>query len=176
MESRNPYNSLYPVQAKELNLREEFTKTLFGATDELKKGITGLLRKMRRDSNDDLIRCTCRNFITDESDKDYHCRFCFGHGFYWDEIPITFFYNKKNDVDDIFYLEYNVDVTDRDYIVKVRLDTKGNVIIPIRREKFFKVLEVDKERADFGKIEFIPVKTIEERQWSTWYGVKNRQV
>ena len=175
MIGKSPYKNLYPKQGKELNLREEFNKTLYGDFDEIAKGRTGLLRKMRRNEEGDLIRCSCRDIVTDEPSSDYHCRYCKGHGYYWDEIPIVYFYNKNNDVDDIFYLEYNIEVTDRDYIVQVKLDNNGNIIIPVQRERFFRIREVDIEVADFSKIEFTVVKTVEERKWSTWYGVKNRQ-
>ena len=71
----DPYASA-PTLGKELDLRTELHKTLYGATDEVAKGKIGLLRIMRKDSEGDLIRCPCRNKLTDEPDRDKFCRYC----------------------------------------------------------------------------------------------------
>jgi hypothetical protein len=70
------YRSSTPTTRKELDLREELNRTLFGAGDEIAKGRYGLLRKMRRDSNDYPIQCPCRDQATFEADKDPYCRYC----------------------------------------------------------------------------------------------------
>jgi hypothetical protein len=187
MAGTDPYTSLYPTSSsgKELNLRTEFYRTLFGAVDEEAKGREGLLRKMRRDSDGNPIRCVCRDIVTDEPDKDYYCRYCLGMGYYWDEIKIIYFRNDnsfrkregKNEEfeGDDFFLQYDVEVTPADYIVTVILDTEGNPSSPITRNKFFKILSADSFRSDNGRIEFWRVRAIEERKWSVWYGNQNRQ-
>jgi intein/homing endonuclease len=78
MAGANPHGSPYPTTAsgKELDLRKEINRLLYGAIDEEAKGRWSLLRRMRRDSNGNRIRCACRDNVTDEPDKDYYCRYC----------------------------------------------------------------------------------------------------
>jgi hypothetical protein len=176
MAGTNPYTGLYPTSSggKELDLRNEFYRTLYGAVDEEAKGRQGLLRKMRRNSDGDPIRCVCRDIVTDEPDKDYYCRYCLGMGYYWDEIKIIYYRNEKATNND-FFLEYNVAVTLIDYIITVNLDIDGNPTAPVTRDKVFKIVKVDSFQADNGRIEFWRVRAEEERKWSTWYGQQNRQ-
>jgi hypothetical protein len=111
---------------------------------------------------------------------------CLGHGYYWDEIPITYYRNStpfgrqeentREYLSHIFYLEYDVPVTSDDYIVSVRLDTEGNVIIPVVRDSYYRILSADPYRGENGRIEFFAVRAVEEREWSVNYGVRNRQV
>ena len=179
MAGTNPYTSLYPTESsgKELNLRTEMYRTLFGAVDEVAKGREGLLRRMRRDTNGDLVRCPCRDNVSDEPDKDYYCRYCLGMGYFWDEVKIVYYRNDdsfRKEGDD-FFLQYSVDITPEDYIVTVKLDDDGSPSTPVTRDKMFKILSADPFRADNGRIEFWRVRAIEERKWSVWYGIKNRQ-
>lgn len=185
--STNPYTNMYPTTAsrKELDLRQEINRLLYGASDEIAKGRQGLLRKMRKDSNGNLLRCPCRNRNTDEPDRDYYCRYCLGMGYFWDEVKIVYYRNDgsfrkregktKEFEGDIFYLEYDTVISSNDYIVTVNLDKDGDPSIPVTRDTYFKILSADPFRADNGRIEFWAVRAIEERKWSTWYGVKNRQ-
>jgi hypothetical protein len=184
MTGRSPHSVPYS-QGTEIDLREELSRTLYGAVDEVKKGRIGLLRKMRRNSSGELLRCVCRDNLTDEPDSDTYCRYCLGHGYYWDESKITYFKDDdsfrrhegvtKEYEDSIFYVEYNVPVTDDDYIIEISVDSNGNVIIPIERIGFFKILKADPMRSDNGRIEFFQIRTKEERKWSVYYGVTNRQ-
>ena len=187
MAGTNPYTNLYPTNSSgiEIDLRTEINRILYGATDETAKGVKGLLRRMRKDSNGDLIRCPCRDDITDEPDKDYYCRYCLSMGYYWDEVTIVYYRNDdsfrkregKNEEfegDDLF-LEHDVVITPEDYIVTVLLDDNGDPSIPVTRDKMFKILSADPFRSDNGRIEFWRVRAVEERKWSVWYGIKNRQ-
>jgi hypothetical protein len=183
----SPYLNIYPTEGtgKELDLRVELARTLYGAPDEVPKGRVGLLRKMRSNSNGDLVRCPCRDKITDEPDKDFYCRSCSGMGFLWDERKIVYYrddssFRKREDKleefeGDNFYLEYNVNVSTSDYIVVVKLLEDGTPQVPVVREKLFKIISADSFRADNGRIEFWRIRATEERNWSIWYGNKNRQ-
>lgn len=182
MDGVSPYGSPYPVNTGEIDLREEFSKTLYGSSEEVPKGRLGLLRKMRRNTSGDLIKCTCRSEITEEPDQDFACRSCRGMGYYWDEKYITYFEDNesykvketlnKDYLSDLIYLEHNVDVTNEDYIVSIRTDSDGNVIIPIERLDFYKIYNVKPFRSDKGRIEFYTARTRYEQKWSVWYGVK----
>lgn len=185
MDGRSPYLNPYPKTSEELDLREEFRKTLYGSFDEVPKGRVALFRKMRRDSNRNLLRCPCRDPLTDEPDRDRFCPVCWGHGWYWDEKYITYFANEdsykieeatnKEYVSNLIYVEYNTEVTDEDYIISVRTDFDGNVIIPVERLTFYKIYDARHYKSDKGRTEYIMLRTREEQSWSTWYGVKNRQ-
>lgn len=182
----NPY-SMYPTSSsgKELNLREELRRLLYGADDEEAKGRVGLLRKVRLDNSGEPQRCPCRDSLTDEPDKDYYCRFCLGVGYFWDEVKIVYYRNddsfrklegKNQEYEaDNFYVAYSTVITPRDYIVVVSLDVEGQPIVPVVRENVFKILSADPFRADNGRIEFWRIRAVESRKWSVWYGTKNRQ-
>lgn len=183
--SSNPYKTPYSSSGKEIDLRRELKRLLYGSSEEVPKGRIGLLRRMRTDSNGDLMRCECRDVLTDEQDMDSYCPHCLGHGYYWTEYPITYFRDDssfrkiegyyKEFEGDVFYVEYNVAVQPEDYIITIKLNAEGNAIIPIERDKFFKVLSPDPFRSDNGRIEFWGIRAKEERKWSTFYGVQNRQ-
>jgi hypothetical protein len=187
MAGTSPYTSPYPTTSsgKELDLRKEIYRLLYGAIDEEAKGRWSLLRRMRRDSNGNRIRCACRDTVTDEPDKDYYCRYCLGMGYYWDEVPILQYRDKtsfkkasednREFVSDKFFVEYDTIINDEDYIVTVKLDASGNPVTPVAREKYFKIVSAVSFRSDNGRIEFWEVRTKEEFQWSIWYGVQRRQ-
>lgn len=178
--SASPYDSLYKksYNGLELDLREELSRTLNGATDEIAKGRTGLLRIMRRDSINEPVRCPCRDKQTDEASTFSYCRYCLGHGFLWDEEKMLYYKNEDSFSKEkgyLFYVQYDKDITDIDYIVTVKTDKEGQPIYPVERETKFKILEAHKYKADRGRLEFWQVQAVEERDWSVHYGVKNRQ-
>lgn len=162
----------------EIDLREELHNLLFGASDETAKGRIGLLRRMRRDSNGNLVNCPCRDEITNEPDKDYFCRTCWGMGYLWDEETITYFKDddtmRKEEV--YFYLEYTVEPSDEDYIILIVRDEDGVPEAPVGREgKVYKIIKAEPFRSDTGRIEYWRCRTKIERKWSVWYGVTSRQ-
>lgn len=175
----DPYKNIYSTTRKEIDLRKEFDDILSGSTFEIEKGRIGLLRKMRRDSDGNLISCSCRDKITNEPDRDYFCKFCRGHGYYWDEHIITYFANdmtygreggQNKEYDKLyFYLKYNTNITDDDYLIILKADADGNIVVPHQRERFFKVFSADSFRSDFGRIEYWRIRANEERHWSVWY-------
>jgi hypothetical protein len=182
----SPYD-LYrgTTSRKELDLRAELRRTLYGASDEIAKGKVGLLRKMREDSNGDLVKCPCRNQATTEPDRDFYCRYCHSMGYFWDEYKIVYYKNnvpfKKvpGEVQDfesnMFYFEYNAVIKPTDFIVEVELDNEGRPVLPVNRLRFYDIISADKLRADNGRAEFWQIRAKEQRDWSVWYAVKNRQ-
>lgn len=173
------YNNIYGVNRTglEIDMRQEIYNTLHGAADEIKKGRVGLIRIMRRNSNNEPLRCPCRDKQTDDPSRDSYCAHCLGMGYYWDEYPILYYKNEdsyKENEGFLFYLEYNKDISDIDYIVTIKLDKSGEPIIPAIRDKVYKINLAQEYRCDNGKLEFWQIRAKEERKWSVYYGVKNR--
>ena len=188
MSGRNPYRSLYTTSThrKELNLREEMHKTLYGANDEIAKGRTGLLRRLRRDSEGNKIKCPCKQNNTTEPSRNYYCRYCHGLGYYWDEYPVVYYRDSdaikyidgsnKEYITSMFYFEYTTVITDDDYILTLKRDNDGDILQPPEIERSYRILKTIKAYSDQGRVEYIYVRATEERPWSTWYGVKNRRL
>jgi len=180
---RNPYGSASSF--KELDIREELNRTLYGASDEVAKGRVGLLRRMRRDDNNKLIRCPCRDALSDEPDRDYYCRSCLGHGYLWDEVEIVYYNNsapfsraegKVQDFNgEIFYTEYDNIISPEDYLVEIKTDNSGKPRRPVTREKYYNIQDAKHLRCDVGRAEFWQIRAKYQRPWSVWYGVENRQ-
>jgi len=173
------------TQQLELDLRNEMNELLYGSAGEIPKGKTGILRKMRKDDDGNLIRCPCRNEITDEPDRDYFCRFCHGHGYFWDEAKIVYYKNddsfrKREDKvqeyeSDLFYFEYSEDISPSDFVIEIELDNSGQPVQPIQRMKVYDIISADTFRSDNGRVEFWQIRARFQRKWSVWYGVQNRQ-
>jgi hypothetical protein len=156
---------------------------LHGSAGEIAKGKIGFLRKMREDADGNLIRCPCRSDITDEPDRDFHCPYCLGHGYFWDEHKIVYYRDDDsfNDGEDkegtaySFYFEWDEDILKYDFIIEVELDKEGKPVQPINRQKVYDIVTASAFRADNGRVEFWHVKAKELRKWSVWYGVQHRQ-
>jgi hypothetical protein len=177
--SASPYDNPYANVGTniELDLRVELNRTFNGAVDEIPKGRVGMLRRMRRDENNKAIRCECRDPQTDEPSKDYYCRYCLGMGFLWDERKMLYYKNEDTFNKDsfMFYIQYDKDINTEDYIVELLIDKEGSPVLPVQRYKIYNILEVFPYKSDNGRLEFWKVLAQEERRWSVWYGVKNRQ-
>jgi hypothetical protein len=180
---RNPYRTT-SNRGIELDLRKEMKELLYGSGGEVAKGKVGLLRKMRLDSNGDLVRCPCRNKITDEPDRDFFCRYCHGHGYFWDEYEIVYYKNddsfrkregKVQEYEgDMFFLQYTEDLSPHDFIIEIVLDKNGVPVQPVQRLKVYDIMSSDQFRADYGRVEFWQVRAKYRREWSVWYGIKLR--
>jgi len=180
---RNPYRT--SNSGIELDLRSEMEDLLYGSSGEIAKGKKGLLRRMRADSSGDLLRCPCRDTATDEPDQDFFCRYCHGHGYFWDEYEIVYYKNDdsfrkvegrvQEYESDMFFLEYSLDVSPSDFIIEIVLDNDGTPVQPVQRLKVYDIISADQFRADYGRVEFLQIRAKLQRKWSVWYEVTNRQ-
>lgn len=193
--AQNSWDILYPRSASrtntaslwsttvaagtEIDLRQEMSNLLYGASDEIAKGRQGLLRVARIDSTTgEPIKCPCRDEITDEPDLEFYCRTCLGMGFLWDERKIVYYkdddsVSKKDE--SYFYMEYDENPARRDWIIEVQLDQDGEPIEPVTRELFYKTLTAEAFRSDLGRIEYWRCRAKLERKWSVRYDVASRQ-
>jgi hypothetical protein len=75
---RNAQNSIYTGSpyGTEVNMRSEFVNTMDGLFPEISKASIGILRKMRRDNEGQLIPCPCMDKVTGEGDRDRWCPIC----------------------------------------------------------------------------------------------------
>lgn len=165
-------NSLYKATSyggKELDLRKEMRETMNGSPGEIAKGQIGLIRRMRRDDDDLLIRCPCRNIVTDEPDMDFICNRCFGHGYLWTEQQIVYYKNDNNGYS-MFYVEYTEEPTEEDFIIELERNLEGVPVSPLVREGLYKIEKVTTFRSDDGRTEYYRIKTTFDRKWSVWLG------
>ena len=165
----------------EADMRNELIYTLDGRLPEVAKGQPGLLRKMRRDSDDKLLPCSCVDSVTREPDKDRFCSFCFGTGFYWDETEISYYRtnldgDKNRALQDrltaaglinvplvVFYIRYSNTLTPDDRIVLINLEDDGSISSPLQRRAIFKIGDIWDYRADNGKLEYWKAVGYEEK-------------
>lgn len=157
----------------EIDLRAEFDEIVYGGPTSLPHGKKVLLRKARLDSDFKPISCVCKDSQTSEADTE--CPYCLGEGFYWDEkeaicysvyigadgglsARIRGLFPGQIRVDSkVFYFRYDTEISYRDKIVELELDTEGNIVVPYHREAIYKPQTINKYRADFGRIEYIAV-------------------
>lgn len=185
--SKTPSYSPYASSSTtEPDMRKEFINTLEGFYPEISKGQIGLLRRMNRNNNDQLIACSCVDLVTKEPDKDRFCTICYGEGFLWHEEPILIYrvllnsgeinatLNKAGGIGPageyrtpglinaplvVFYIRYDTDITIKDKIVRLVLDTEGDPVIPRKRQGIYRVNNAWDYRADNGKLEYWKVFT-----------------
>lgn len=110
---------------------------------------------------------------------------CLGMGWLFQETKIVYykreesFRKREGKVQEYqatdFYLEYDETIYNEDWIIEVKLDVAGSVVLPPVREKYWEILSADAFRADDGRVEFWRIRAAERRNWSTWYGVDHRQ-
>ena len=72
-----------------VNLRDEFNNLVLGTEGETPISRPFILRRMRRDNDDQMIPCSCLDSLTREPDRDYLCPYCQGRGYLWDEELIS---------------------------------------------------------------------------------------
>jgi hypothetical protein len=175
---------LYPAGAKtvsvrstygggEIDLRQEFDDLIYGGGNSIPHGRPFLTRRMRRDADNNLLKCACVDPATRE--PDVSCVYCLGEGYYWDETWITGYAtyvgadgglsNRARFLrpgivradTKVFYFRYDTVLTYYDKIVEVRLDTEGDPVVPYNREAIYKPQTIINYRSDRGRTEYIAV-------------------
>lgn len=172
--------------SSEIDLREEMYSLLYGSGSEIAKGRKGILRRMRRDHNNNLILCDCVDPVTHEPDKDHFCPKCWGEGYLWDEEWITYYKvlvasseglvrkDKFKDAgianlpDAFFYLEYNVNPSRFDKIIEMKRDLEGELLVPYERESIWDAGTSEDFRSDNGRVEYWRVAAIKRSITSGW--------
>ena len=175
-----PNYDFYNISRRsEVDLRREMTNFLQGSYPEIPKKTPAVLRRMRRDSNDNLIECGCVDDVTHEPDKDTFC-WCFGEGYLWDEIFLDVYkVIVKSDVGNalkeawlppglsnvpitLFYTDYAETITEDDKIVELRLNNAGEIVKPYKRIAIYRINTLFPFRADKGRLEFYKIATYQE--------------
>lgn len=172
----------------EIDLRVEFHDILYGNGVEIPKGIPVILRRMRYDANEELVRCPCVSDITNEPDEDVPCHHCWGEGFIWDEEWLVTYKvviggargsslakqlethpagTLKTSIC-FFYFKYDTNLTNYDKIIEVKLDEEGCIVAPYKRIHKYGISTAESLRSDSGRIEYWRVACVEERVKSNW--------
>ncbi len=166
--------SLLYGSGADINLREEFSQTIRGNGTEAARGIPGIYRRMRRDSNNNLIPCyQCRKVGVQGSSKAHVCDACLGAGFLWDETWIQYYSapgysagrsksNLKQGIEigpletnlEVIYLEAGVIPDVYDQIISVVLDAEGGILQPYQRRNAYDIRAIDEYRLDNGRLEY----------------------
>jgi len=159
----------------EIDLRAEFDDFIFGGGSSIAHGSTFLLRKMRRGDDGKLISCPCVDKTTYEPDTEDDCPFCLGEGYFWDEEKIIGFSGhlgaeggKANRLRHIapgsvrgefkiFYFRYDTDISYRDKVIDLKLDTEGTPVVPYLRESIYKPQTIIRYRSDNGRVEYLAI-------------------
>lgn len=168
--------NLYPgVSGTEVDLRSEIEQFFSGSTGEIPKQQKFILRRMRRDDDNNLLECSCVDELTKEADKESLCPFCQSEGYYFDEVwirgytmfvgPKGGFSNRRINVapglissyDKVFYLPYDTVITYDDKIIELKLDSEGKPIVPYKRKAIFRPETIMEMRSDNGRIEYVAI-------------------
>lgn len=182
--SFNPYDTL---SRTEPNMREEFINMMSGKFPEIRKRQKYVLRKMRTDSNNDLIECACIDILTLEPDKDIFCPICFGERYIWDEVSVEGYKQviqasvglatKENLIGPgltnlayvSFFFDYQLDLNlfpknvTPDKIVELVTNIAGSPVRPFQRNKIYRIGTAIDFRADGGKLEYWKLDCYEEQ-------------
>jgi hypothetical protein len=157
-----------------VDLRREFDNLVLGSHGETPIGRTFILRRMRRDSEDNLVPCICLDDFTKEPDRDSICPFCIGSGYLFDEELVTAYMvvsaapSGSNAAANFpkmkpgtmyvpsarFFLSYDVNPRREDRIVELELDSEGNPVTPYNRVAIYEFMLIRALRADDGRIEY----------------------
>lgn len=166
----------------EPDMRQELINFLDGNFPEIPKKEIALLRKMRRTADGKLVPCDCVDSTTTEPDKDTFCPICHGEGHKWDEEFIEIYkVLVKSDVGNaaierlvepglvlvnlaVFYIKYDVPITDDDKIVTMVLDLEGGLVKPYRRRQLWRVGTPIDLRSDTGRLEFWKLNAFAEKR------------
>lgn len=179
-----PSNDFYSQGSvrTEPDMRTEMEHFLDGAYPEIAKKQKALLRKMRRDSSNNLIPCVCVDSNTGEPDKDTFCPLCFSEGSYWNEEWIDVYkIILRSDVGNafrenllpatvqnipivLFFARYSEEITEDDRIITMKLNIDGTVYKPYTREAVYRIGSLFDMRSDNGRLEFWKIATFKEER------------
>lgn len=171
---KNPtQRSLFGLSGRtEPDMRQELINFLDGKWPEIAKGQQAVLRKMRRDANDQLLKCPCVDAVTHEPDRDNFCPFCHGEGNFWDETFVSVYrVILGSDVGQavreqviapglmnvplvVFYLRSSVLITSDDKIVELVRDEEGQPVRPYKRSALYRISSLVDLRSDNGRLEY----------------------
>ena len=176
--------NFYPLPSKEIDLREELNKMLFGSDEEVPKGQYIVLRRMRRNTGvsypikeSDLQRCPCAAKQDFEADRVTLCQWCDGERFLFDdELVVAYKASKFNYVDvemprpestmafsqSFFYCEAPIMPSRFDKIIEPIIDIEGKLISPVQIKIRHNIEMAEPFRSDFGRIEFWRIGVISE--------------
>jgi|GEM_PF-5225660 len=176
--------NFYSGNRTEISLRDELINTLDGNFPEISKKQKGVVRRMRRDSSDNLIACVCNDLVSGEGDKDGPCPYCLGEKFYWEEEFIYFYrfepgYDTSRALKEmnivpgnlnvplrVFYVDYQGALTKDDKMIELVLDSSGDPVEPLRRRAIYRIGSLFDARADEGRIEYWKVVCYEDKTLS----------
>jgi len=179
-DARQSTFTFYPGRT-EPDMRQELNNTLDGKWPEIAKKQPALLRKMRRDSYDNLIPCACVDELTHEPDRDTFCPICHGDGWIWDEVDVDIYrVILGSDVGQaireevigpglmniplmIFYMRSTVDITQDDKVVELVLTTEGIPVRPWQRKALYRISSAIDLRSDNGRLEYWKLDCYEEK-------------
>jgi hypothetical protein len=157
----------------EVDLREELDDILYGTKGSVPKAQKFILRRMRRDDDNNLTQCVCVDNVTKEPDIDYLCQYCRGVGYLWDEEIVTGYKtvvssistSRAFDLDKlefgvlslpaiVFYFPYLTNPTLQDRIVVIELDLEGDPVTPYNRQTQYEINLLVDRRSDNGRVEY----------------------
>ncbi len=163
--------------SKELDLREELNRFMFGASDEIAKGALYILRRMRRKdgvvypaTSDDIQGCDCASGnIHKEPDLDYPCDVCEGEGYLFDDEIVAGYKTNRYEYQDtekyndwgkntvamsFFYVEFHESISRYDKIIEPVTDLEGNLATPIKLRHRHNIHMSERFRSDNGRTEY----------------------
>jgi hypothetical protein len=167
-------SQLYPVANRtEIDLRLELTRMFHGGPFEIPKARPMILRRMRRDDNNELILAPSVDDLTNEPDLDTYDPYSQGERYLWDEELVagrrvvgksttaglankTRFMEagELNTWTVVFFLEEHHNPTHYDRIVELALDNEGDPVKPYARRRIYRPQSVVDFRSDNGRVEF----------------------
>ena len=185
--------NFYASSRREISMRDEMINTISGTLSEIAKAQIGVLRVMRRDDDNELIECVCRDEASNEPMKSpIVCPTCHGCGYYWDEQFIKFYKLEPGydtalamkemgigpgDVNiplRVFYLPYDQSVSEPkfpdieqltifDKVIELVLDSEGDPVVPYRRRAIYEIATIYDYRLDEGRLEYWKILGTEDK-------------
>jgi len=159
--------------SSEIDMRDELRRFLVGDDLEIPKEKKFILRRMRRNSLDQLVPCACLNSLTKEGDRDRFCPYCFGEGFLWDEEFISGVHvearrgNRRKIQEPLLlepvildpmlsylYLFYYVNPTIQDRIIAPQVDDAGRLVWPIKISQYWHIEAANPMWGENGRIDY----------------------